>query len=581
MTNVVHCQRCDLEWRPGSGWTDCPGCTAQAGFAAISELKAHGEPPAVSPPEHLRDHIVSLRDVLVADASDQRYSSHAIASRLSAILKAAPPVVSKPEKLINTKGDVADGSIGDLLAYGREESTNALKAKDRDSYQFWQGWNSALERAAPLVVSVSQLQELVTWLSEQVQTHQHSERRQAFREVLARLADVPETMEVHEAVARVHRLAEHYDDSQIPAEKLEESLRDLIRAVSPLPVSPPPPIDAQLACATGRHSFWTTHDGEVRCRWCRKLWPEVVSPPPTQEQDVPSVTNDLAYECGCTVSHVDGHALSFCLPHAEEVLRPLSSPQAPQAPSSAPSSTATATSQTGFTDRVVPSGEDSGHFSPQPTQEHEHEGELCWTPRQMDAIAELLNAERERAALSSPQAPLEDFCSTCGDLISRHFTPCNLAPDADSVLRLLVTLVNEGKKPAALRVLARHMHPHEDDGARLIQSASSPQAPQELLKKAIKSALCDLAIAKDFLQEAGTDPEVWLDAGIETLRRAFIDASALSPQPPSSEALEFQRARADKWLAVAEKRFIEIDTLKDRIEVLESGSPQPPSEERP
>jgi hypothetical protein len=220
-------------------------------------------------------------------------------------------------------------------------------------------------------------------------------------------------------------------------------------------------------------------------------------------------------------------------------------------------------------------------LSPQPTQEHEHEGELCWTPRQMDAIAELLNAERERAALSSPQAPLEDFCSTCGDLISRHFTPCNLAPDADSVLRLLVTLVNEGKKPAALRVLARHMHPHEDDGARLIQSASSPQAPQELLKKAIKSALCDLAIAKDFLQEAGTDPEVWLDAGIETLRRAFIDASALSPQPPSSEALEFQRARADKWLAVAEKRFIEIDTLKDRIEVLESGSPQPPSEERP
>ena len=40
---------------------------------------------------------------------------------------------------------------------------------------------------------------------------------------------------------------------------------------------------------------------------------------------------------------------------------------------------------------------------PPPTQEleHEHEGELCWTPRQMDAINELLKAERER--IVSPQ----------------------------------------------------------------------------------------------------------------------------------------------------------------------------------
>jgi hypothetical protein len=32
------------------------------------------------------------------------------------------------------------------MAFGQEEATNALKAKDRDQYQFWQGWNAALSR---------------------------------------------------------------------------------------------------------------------------------------------------------------------------------------------------------------------------------------------------------------------------------------------------------------------------------------------------------------------------------------------------------------------------------------------------
>jgi hypothetical protein len=32
------------------------------------------------------------------------------------------------------------------MAYGEEEAANALTRKDRDRYQFWQGWNAALQR---------------------------------------------------------------------------------------------------------------------------------------------------------------------------------------------------------------------------------------------------------------------------------------------------------------------------------------------------------------------------------------------------------------------------------------------------
>lgn len=33
-----------------------------------------------------------------------------------------------------------------LKSYGQQEATAALQRKDRDQYQFWQGWNAALER---------------------------------------------------------------------------------------------------------------------------------------------------------------------------------------------------------------------------------------------------------------------------------------------------------------------------------------------------------------------------------------------------------------------------------------------------
>jgi len=39
-------------------------------------------------------------------------------------------------------------AVSDLLAYGEEEATHALTRQDRDQYQFWQGWNAALQRLA-------------------------------------------------------------------------------------------------------------------------------------------------------------------------------------------------------------------------------------------------------------------------------------------------------------------------------------------------------------------------------------------------------------------------------------------------
>jgi hypothetical protein len=53
----------------------------------------------------------------------------------SECVKAAPPVEQERQE-----------KVGDLLAYGEEESAHALRRKDRDQYQFWQGWNAALQR---------------------------------------------------------------------------------------------------------------------------------------------------------------------------------------------------------------------------------------------------------------------------------------------------------------------------------------------------------------------------------------------------------------------------------------------------
>ena len=36
--------------------------------------------------------------------------------------------------------------LDSLLAFGEEESTRALKFKEREQYQFWQGWIAALQR---------------------------------------------------------------------------------------------------------------------------------------------------------------------------------------------------------------------------------------------------------------------------------------------------------------------------------------------------------------------------------------------------------------------------------------------------
>lgn len=83
-------------------------------------------------------------------------------------------------------------------------------------------------------------------------------------------------------------------------------------------------------------------------------------------------------------------------------------------------------------------------------------------------------------------SPLEDFCGTCGESMARHFTPCQLRPEAAGLLRLLVRLVNEQKTPAALRVLARHLHESLDDGKRLVQSRVDPSPLSQKLEDATR-----------------------------------------------------------------------------------------------
>lgn len=66
--------------------------------------------------------------------------------------------------------------------------------------------------------------------------------------------------------------------------------------------------------------------------------------------------------------------------------------------------------------------------APQET-EHEHEGELCWTPRQMDAITKLVKAERERAESKGLQIERiltrqYDALAICPDHRDKHDGRC-------------------------------------------------------------------------------------------------------------------------------------------------------------
>jgi len=47
------------------------------------------------------------------------------------------------------KGHECPSVVESLRAYGEEEAARALHQKDRDQYQFWQGWNAALDRLLP------------------------------------------------------------------------------------------------------------------------------------------------------------------------------------------------------------------------------------------------------------------------------------------------------------------------------------------------------------------------------------------------------------------------------------------------
>jgi hypothetical protein len=64
------------------------------------------------------------------------------------------PLVAKSDRPIGEVGArlrALIALVGDLEAYGNEESTNALKAKDREQYDFWQGWCASLARLDALL----------------------------------------------------------------------------------------------------------------------------------------------------------------------------------------------------------------------------------------------------------------------------------------------------------------------------------------------------------------------------------------------------------------------------------------------
>lgn len=52
------------------------------------------------------------------------------------------------ERMRSAEVEIANlrNAVGDLRAHGYVVATTALKAKDRSSYQFSQGWNAALDR---------------------------------------------------------------------------------------------------------------------------------------------------------------------------------------------------------------------------------------------------------------------------------------------------------------------------------------------------------------------------------------------------------------------------------------------------
>jgi hypothetical protein len=55
-------------------------------------------------------------------------------------------MMKEAAQMLEDYADAQTDVVGDLQAYGQEEETAALKRKDRMDYQFWAGWNAALQR---------------------------------------------------------------------------------------------------------------------------------------------------------------------------------------------------------------------------------------------------------------------------------------------------------------------------------------------------------------------------------------------------------------------------------------------------
>lgn len=77
----------------------------------------------------------------------RRAEKQVVAQLLHAqVLKRAREAAEELRKTAEAHLTALQVALRDLLVYGQGESLAALTSKDRDQYQFWQGWTMALDR---------------------------------------------------------------------------------------------------------------------------------------------------------------------------------------------------------------------------------------------------------------------------------------------------------------------------------------------------------------------------------------------------------------------------------------------------
>jgi hypothetical protein len=159
--------------------------------------------------------------------------------------------------LLEAAAVTPEGPICDLAAYGAQESTAALQRQDREQYQFWQGWNAALERAGAVTPEGAH----DTQSSDSVDGETKSEARR-------RRADLLRLPEVQGVV----RTGDHRDggNSRRSGEETVKSLGLKLFGLPRYRISTPDGVAEAIAAITvvGEKPFWfVISETEEWVRW--------------------------------------------------------------------------------------------------------------------------------------------------------------------------------------------------------------------------------------------------------------------------------------------------------------------------